>query len=95
MKEIFSHETWTIWEPEDTYWNMDYDVVTHQCGWWDKRKVHHAWDMMNLTHCKHCGDEIPEEVIGVWKLKNMGCIQRDAGEDTFYASAFWGAPKHI
>jgi hypothetical protein len=95
MKEAFSFENWTLWEQDDQYWNMDYDVVTHGCGWLHKRKVINAYEMTTDSSCSSCGEVIPDEVVGVWKLKNMDKIQRDHGEDTFYASAFWNAPSHI
>ena len=95
MKEVFAHENWTIFEQDDAYWNADYDVVTHACGWIHKRKVINAYEMTKFTHCPACGDEIPDEIVGVWKLKNMEKIQRDTGTDSFYAKSFWGAPKYI
>ncbi len=95
MKEVFAHENWTIFEQEDAYWNSDYDVVTHACGWFSKRKVINAYEMTKHTHCRGCGDKIPDEIVGVWKLKNMEKIQRDQGSDTFYATAFAGAPNSI
>ena len=98
MKEIFELDGWKVYEQDaDAYWNMDYDVVTHNCsGWWPRDRVSHAWDMMNRTHCKGCGTEIPEGVVGVWKLRNMDHIQRDQNSVEFYRNAFENeAPKSI
>ncbi len=97
MKVVFEDGGWKIHENEDSYWNMDFDVVTHDCaGWWTNDRVMHAWDMMNRTHCKGCSDAIPESIVGLWKLKNMGQIQRNVGTEEFYRAAFeYEAPKSI
>jgi hypothetical protein len=97
VKTVFELEGWKVIEQDNAYWNMDYDIVTHGCsGWWTRDRVQHAWDMMNRTHCKGCGEQIPDGVIGVWKLRNMDSIARDVDAPAFYRSAFeYEAPKSI
>ncbi len=98
MKQIFTHDNWTMFEQEESnemYWNMDYDVVTHSCGWFHQRRVITAWDMLRGTHCTGCGEEIPEEIIGIWKLHNMNSIQRDCADPEFYEGIFIDAPRHL
>lgn len=98
MKQIFAFNEWTVFEQEedqDAYWNLDYDVVTHSCGWFHRRAIIHAWEMINTVACKRCGVTIPDEIVGIWKLHNFNRIQRDEGAESFYRSAFGDAPKYL
>jgi hypothetical protein len=56
-----------------------FDKVYHKCPWKEnwlgKNKYQNIYTMTNLSHCSHCGTEIPDSIMGVWKLKNFDLLQ--------------------
>jgi hypothetical protein len=75
---IFEYGDWKITTPYGME-GMFFDKVYHKCPWKEnwlgKNKYMTIYAMVHLSHCSHCGEEIPDSIMGVWKLKNFDMIQ--------------------
>lgn len=74
---LFTDGDWTIMGvPADQH---SWDWVWHKCPWkknWAlKQKSLSIWTMDTHTHCPHCGEEIPEGVMALWKMNNWDALQ--------------------
>jgi hypothetical protein len=75
---IFEDGDWKI-ASLDQGTHLFFDKVYHKCPWKEnwlgKNKYQNIYTMTNLSHCSHCGTEIPDSIMGVWKLKNFDLLQ--------------------
>lgn len=103
METLFTDEKWTI--ESDTEFPDNFDYVSHKCPWkknWLlKSKPMSVYTMDKLQTCQHCGTDIPDSIVGLWKLKNFDKLQaKHQAEEAhkaqwknftpgFYATAKW------
>lgn len=95
---IFTDEKWTI--VSDTEFPENFDYVSHKCpwkkNWFLKPKPLSVYTMDKLQTCQHCGTDIPDSIVGLWKLKNFDKLQAKHQaeaeyqlQNSFYASRTW------
>jgi hypothetical protein len=74
---IFTDGKWTI--EADPEFPENFDYVTHKCAWKKNwllgAKPLSVYTMDKLQTCQHCGTEIPDSIVGLWKLKNFDKLQ--------------------
>ena len=69
------------------------DWISHYCPVYGWRYRIDQWQLMSDGVCPECCTEVPEEVMGVWKLKNFDTLpdveesRRMSGSGGIYASS--------
>ncbi len=67
---LFEYEGWRIENYPNTP-THECDWITHACAVTKWRQHIDQWMIMADGVCDQCCEEIPDEVMAIWKLKNM------------------------
>jgi hypothetical protein len=72
VKILFTLDSWQIecYDEVDNNFN-ECDWISHYCPTYGWRYRIDQWQIMSDECCPECCIGIPDEVLGVWKLKNM------------------------
>ena len=67
---LFTYEGWSIerWKEAP---KSDADWISHYCPSYGWRFRTDQWTLMADGICEECCQTVPEEILGVWKLKNF------------------------
>ena len=60
--------------------------ISHKCGWFGKSHATRPFVTYKQSHplCTKCNDEVPPELVGLWKIHNWDQIQELEGQDNMY-----------
>jgi hypothetical protein len=76
---LFKDKGWSIWGIPG-YEDM-FDTVYHKCPWTKnwllKNKPISTYEMKKMQTCMHCGEDIPDSIMGIWKLKNFDLLSEE------------------
>ncbi|KKN92461.1 hypothetical protein LCGC14_0209520 [marine sediment metagenome] len=90
---LFKDQGWII-KGIPGYEDM-FDTVYHKCKWkWNfllQYKPISTWEMKTMQTCMHCGADIPDSIMGLWKLKNFDLLEEPQYQEElspFYSSNY-------
>ncbi len=69
------------------------DWVSHYCEVYGWRYRIDQWRLIGDGVCRMCCEEVPEEVMAVWKLKNFDSLPNQIDARNIYQSKVYAASK--
>lgn len=86
-KVFFADGKWGLVEVKGPVAFIDgWSGIAHKCGWFGSEKVTRPSKTYGQVHplCANCNDEVPTELVGLWKMHNWDNIQEVENQSAMY-----------